>query len=190
MAFIMKIRSETIIVDSRMSFEEAIAGTAAPQEVIENLCLLDVSYYSFDGELHLGQLLAGKPLRRELEDIFSRMRDLCFPVERAIPIVRYAWSDLASMADNNTSCFNYRFVHNTTRLSRHAHGTAIDINPRQNPVVYRDGTSLPPGAVYSSTAEGAFSPLCPIRGEFLSRGWKWGGDFTAYKDYHHFEKLP
>jgi flavin-binding protein dodecin len=183
-------RVTEIIGASPKSFEEAIAGTAAPQEVIENLCLLDVSYYSFDGELHLGQLLAGKPLRRELEDIFSRMRDLCFPVERAIPIVRYAWSDSASMADNNTSCFNYRFIHNTTRLSRHAHGTAIDINPRQNPVVYKDGTSLPTGAVYSSTVEGAFSPLCPILGEFRSRGWKWGGDLTDYKDYHHFEKLP
>jgi hypothetical protein len=190
MGFMMKKSSDKVIVDSRMSFAEAVAGTAAPPEVIETLCLFDISYYAFDGKMHLGQLLAAKSLRSDLAEIFFRMRDLCFPVAKAVPIVRYAWSDLASMADNNTSCFNYRFIQNTTRFSRHAHGTAIDINPRQNPLVYGDGTSLPPGAVYSSTVAGTFSPLCPILGEFLSRGWKWGGDFTAYRDYHHFEKIP
>ena len=105
-----------------------------------------------------------------------------------IPIARYGWSDLTSMADNNTSCFNYRFIAGTTRLSRHASGMAIDINPRQNPVIYEDGTFLPPEAVYSPRAGGAFSPSSPILKEFVSRGWKWGGEFASIKDYHHFEK--
>ena len=176
------------IVDSRVSFDEAIAGTTAPEEVIKSLSLLEVGYYSFDGKLHLGQLVAHRQLAGEMEEIFAAIRDIRFPVARVIPIARYGWSDLTSMADNNTSCFNYRFIAGTTRLSRHASGMAIDINPRQNPVIYEDGTLLPPEAVYSPQAGGAFSPSSPILKEFVSRGWKWGGEFASIKDYHHFEK--
>jgi len=171
-----------------MSFSEAIAGTTAPEKVIKSLNLLEVGYYSFDGKLHLGQLVAHQQLAGELVEIFAAIRDIRFPVARVIPIARYGWSDLTSMADNNTSCFNYRFIAGTTRLSRHASGMAIDINPRQNPVIYEDGTFLPPEAVYSPRAGGAFSPSSPILKEFMSRGWKWGGEFTSIKDYHHFEK--
>ena len=183
-----KARQGHCIVDSRMSFSEAIAGTTAPEKVIKSLSLLEVGYYSFDGKLHLGQLVAHQQLAGELVEIFAAIRDIRFPVARVIPIARYGWSDLTSMADNNTSCFNYRFIAGTTRLSCHANGMAIDINPRQNPVIYEDGTLLPPEAVYSPQDGGAFSPSSPILKEFMARGWKWGGEFTSIKDYHHFEK--
>jgi hypothetical protein len=181
-------RQDEVILDSRRSFAEAVSGTAAPPEVIKQLCLLDVRYYSFDGKLHQGQLVVNKRLRGEIVDIFLRIKELRFPIARAIPIAYYDWSDEASMADNNTSAFNYRFVAGTVRLSRHATGEAIDINPRQNPVVYEDGISLPPGTTYIPDAEGAFYPASFVLKEFLSRGWRWGGYFSSIKDYHHFEK--
>jgi peptidoglycan LD-endopeptidase CwlK len=182
--------SAGIIVDSRGSFEEAIAGSAAPPDVIKHLRLLDVCYYSFDGRLHQGQLVVNRRLQREIEDVFVRITELRFPVAKAVPIAHYDWSDEASMEDNNTSSFNYRVVYGTQRLSLHAHGLAIDINPRQNPVIYEDGRSFPRGAVYAPSSAGAFSIDCPVRNELLTRGWHWGGDFTAFKDYHHFEKPP
>ncbi len=176
------------IVDCRMSFHEAIAGTTAPEEVLQQLCLLEVSYYSFDGALHRGQLVVHRQLAGELEEMFAMMREIRFPVARVIPIVRYGWSDLTSMADNNTSCFNYRFIAGSTRLSHHATGKAIDINPCQNPVIYEDGTTLPPEAVYMPQSEGVLGPASPLLQEFLSRHWQWGGKFASLKDYHHLEK--
>lgn len=188
MAYVNKAKSKKKIVDSGRSFAEAVSGTQAPPEVLQQLCLFDVCYYALDGKLHQGQLVANKRLRGEIEEIFARIRALRFPVAKVIPIVHYEWSDGASMADNNTSAFNYRFVAGAKRLSHHATGCAIDINPRQNPVVYEDGITLPPGGTYLPQEGGVFSPELPALEEFLSRGWKWGGDFTSCKDYHHFEK--
>lgn len=182
-------RLEEIIVDSQLSFPAAIAGTAAPRTVIRGLCLLDVRYVSFDGRLHQGQLVVHRHLQEEVAGIFAVIRAIGFPVARVVPIVQYRWSDEASMADNNTSAFNYRRVAGATRLSRHATGQAIDINPGQNPVIYADGVSLPPGAVYNPQAPGTLSPDCPTLQEFLSRGWQWGGYFKSPKDYHHLEKI-
>lgn len=182
-------RPEEIIVDSRLSYAEAIYGTAAPKAIIEELCLLEVRYHSFDGRLHQGQLVLHKRLQEELAEIFATIRATCFPVAKVVPLVHYDWSDEASMADNNTAAFNYRLVAGTTRLSRHAAGQAIDINPRQNPVIYAGGVSLPPGALYAPPVQGTLTPDSLIMKEFLSRGWQWGGDFHGRKDYHHFEKL-
>ena len=55
-----------------------------------------------------------------------------------------AASDARSMAANNTSAFNCRYVSGTTRWSEHAYGLAIDINPIQNP--YVKGSTVDPPA--------------------------------------------
>ena len=188
MASFMSARQSEAILDSRMSFAEAISGTTAPPEVIKQLCILDVHYYSFDGMLHQGQLVVSRRLAGEIADIFLKIKELRFPVDRAIPLVHYGWSDEASMADTNTSSFNYRFVAGTTRLSRHATGEAIDINPHQNPVIYEGGLTLPEGATYIPGAKGTLHPESLVLQEFLSIGWKWGGHFPHISDYHHFEK--
>lgn len=177
-----------IIMDSRMSFAEAIAGTKAPEGLIRELCLLDVRYYSFDGKLHQGQLVVHQSVRREVEEIFELIRQERFPVAKVIPIVQYGWSDDSSMADNNTSSFNYRRVAGTRRLSRHASGHAVDINPRQNPVMYRNGRISPAGAVYQPQAAGTLSADSAVVRAFENRGWRWGGLFRTMKDLHHFQK--
>ena len=176
------------IPDSGMTFEEAIAGTAAPQDVIDNLCLVTVRYRSFDYRLHQGQLIVHKTVKNDITEIFGIIEHSGFPVARVIPIVRYGWSDDRSMADNNTSAFNYRLVLGTDRLSRHAFGRAVDINPCQNPVIYNNGSISPAGAVYNPDKAGTFSHVHPIVGEFLRRGWQWGANFKTLKDYHHFDK--
>lgn len=179
---------EGIIIDSRMTFAEAIAGTKAPDPVIRELCLADVLYYSFDGKLHQGQLVVHQSVRQEIEEIFALMRSERFPIAGAIPIVRYGWSDNASMAANNTSAFNYRTVARTRRLSRHATGHAIDINPIQNPVIYPSGRISPKGAVYQPGAAGTLWEDSPVVRAFLERGWRWGGHFESMMDAHHFQK--
>ena len=178
-----------IVIDSQMTFAEALTGTTAPPEVISALSLLEVSYYSFDGKLHRGQMVLHKAVEKDIREIFRLIEAVRFPVAKVIPIVRYQWFDDASMADNNSSAFNYRFVQATKRLSHHAFGRAIDINPCQNPVIYKDGRIDPPGAVYHSDEAGAFSEASPIVQAFLSRGWQWGAHFKTVKDHHHFQKL-
>ena len=111
-----------------------------------------------------------------------------FKVNKVVPIVAYDWSDDASMADNNTSAFNYRFIAGTKRLSNHSFGRAVDINPFNNPVIYSSGKVSPKGAKYKKGNDGVFSKDNPIVKEFLKLGWRWGGNFNSFKDYHHFDK--
>jgi peptidoglycan LD-endopeptidase CwlK len=177
-----------IITDSRMSFAESIAGTKAPDSLIRELRLIDVHYYSFDGRLHQGQLVVHQSVRRDVEEIFALIRQERFPVAKAVPIVQYDWSDERSMADNNTSAFNYRLIDGTERLSRHASGHAVDINPRQNPVTYGSGRILPEGAVYQPGTEGTLLADGAVVRAFENRGWRWGGRFEHVKDLHHFQK--
>lgn len=177
-----------IIIDSQMTFEQAIEGTNAPKGVIQNLVLINVKYYSFDKKLHQGQLVVHKELQNDISEIFEIILQMKFPVDKVIPIVRYGWSDDSSMADNNTSAFCYRFVASTTRLSNHALGRAIDINPFNNPAVYANGKISPDSAKYNPQKAGSLHGEHPIVKEFLKKGWRWGGDFNSFKDYQHFDK--
>jgi peptidoglycan L-alanyl-D-glutamate endopeptidase CwlK len=176
------------IIDSRMCFAEAVCCTTAPDDVVNTLCLMDVRYFSFDGRLHQGQLVVHESLRKDLSEIFAIIEKSRFPISQATPIVNYNWSDEASMADNNTSAFNYRTIAGTETLSNHACGMAIDINPFQNPVIYKDGLVEPRDAVYQPTREGVFHESHSVVCEFIKRGWQWGGQFKDIKDYHHFDK--
>lgn len=177
-----------IIVDSELDFAGAVAGTAAPAEVIGTLCLIDIHYGGFDGRRHRGQLLVHRGLAAELDEIFAIMESEAFPISGASPIVRFGWSDEASMAADNSSAFNYRTIARTDRLSLHATGRAVDINPRRNPAFYPDGRTAPAGGLYRPGEPGTFTSEHPVVSAFLDRGWRWGGNFSHLRDYHHFEK--
>jgi peptidoglycan L-alanyl-D-glutamate endopeptidase CwlK len=179
---------EGVIVDSAMDFAQAVAGTAAPREVLDGLCLTDVRYCGFDGRRHTGQFVVHRDLAGELRELFALMERQRFPVAGAAPIVRFGWSDEASMAADNSSAFNYRLIAGTDRLSRHALGRAVDINPRENPAIYPDNRIVPPGAVRRPGNPGTFTKDHPVVRAFREMGWRWGGDFTHLRDYHHFEK--
>ncbi len=179
---------EPAVIDSDLTFEEAIEGTKAPDEVKKSLVLLDVEYYSFDGKLHRGQLVIDKAVENDVREVFELIKKSRFPVGKVIPIVKYGWSDDASMEDNNTSAFNYRYVAGTKRLSNHSFGRAVDINPFLNPVIYSNGKISPSGAKYDPAKPGTFHKDHPVVKEFLSRGWRWGGNWNSLKDNHHFDK--
>lgn len=81
----------------------------------------------------------------------------------------------------DNGCFNWRKMTNSSAMSNHAFGVAIDINPGYNP--YVNGTS-------SSTWQNA--PGCyKIQGDIVTiwkkYGFYWGGDYKNIKDYMHFE---
>ena len=180
--------NEDIIIDSAMSFAEAVDGSTAPLEIIDSLSMIDVYYYSFDSLRHQGQILVDAKLEDDIYEIFDLIDRLRFPVGKAVPIVSYQWEDGDSMADNNSSAFNFRVIADTNKLSLHSFGRAVDLNPLQNPVIYPNGIIAPAGGVYRPGNSGTFTANHPIVYEFIKRGWHWGGNFEQPKDYHHFEK--
>jgi peptidoglycan LD-endopeptidase CwlK len=178
----------SVIIDSNMSFEEATKGTKAPPGVLNSQRLITVRYCSTDGKLHQGQIMVHKDVADEVTAVFKIIEETKFPVEKCIPIVKYDWDDHASMEDNNTSAFNYRTIAGTDRMSNHAYGKAVDINPRWNPFTRKNGTVSPENGKYDKSRKGTFTSNQKIVQEFKKRGWRWGGEFSSYKDYHHFDK--
>lgn len=184
----LNLFAESPIIDSDMTLEEAIKGTQAPMEILEKLELVTVEYYSFDNKLHCGQILLHRSLVGDVMQLFGMMKEDKFPIAKCIPIVKYGWSDSASMADNNTSGFNYRFVARTKNLSNHAKGMAIDINPVQNPAVYKNGSISPKGAKYNPKAKGTITADSKYTKFLIGKSWRWGGSWSSLQDYQHFDK--
>jgi hypothetical protein len=170
------------------SLDEALVGIEIPEDIRRTLALVDVDYLSFDDELHSGQLVVHQGLVTDVQEIFCELLRMRFPVEKAVPAVAYGWDDEAIMADNSSSAFNYRLILGTDRLSNHSYGTALDLNPMQNPYFARDGKVYPEGATYDANHQGTILIAGPVVALFKRFGWKWGGDWTVPIDYQHFEK--
>jgi hypothetical protein len=174
------------IIDASYTFDEAVEYSEAPEEIISQLELVDVYYISTDGKIHKGQVVTNRQIANDIKEIFSFMLDEGFVIEKAIPIVKYGWNDSLSMADNNSYSFCYRNI----SYSKHATGMAIDINPRFNPLRWKniDRPNTPAGAVLDTTVNGTLYPGHIVVNVFRRLGFRWGHTFTKYYDDHHFEK--
>jgi hypothetical protein len=71
-------------------------------------------------------------------------------------------------------CYNYRRISGSGRLSTHAWGAGIDIDPDRNPL----------GAPYAP--EAGMMPMAVVA-LFEAEGWRWGGRFTSRPDCMHFQ---
>jgi hypothetical protein len=137
---------------------------------------LRVSYWGFDGRAHTGTLIVHRSTVRDLTKVFR-------------PVDAYRANDDRSMAADNTSAFNCRFVSGTSRWSVHASGKAIDVNPVENPYVTGSRVRPPAGRAYLDRSN--FRPGMAVRGGLLVRAfaavdWQWGGRWTGSPDYQHF----
>ena len=179
-----------IIIDSNMTFAEAVEGTAAPQKILNQMEFLNLQYISTDGMLHQGQMMVNKGIAKDILEIFAIILEVKFPIHKIVPMSFYGWDDNKSMEDNNTSSFCYRKVLNKDKLSLHSFGMAVDINPIQNPLVYSGAINktIPAGAIYDINNAGTLIPDSYIVQAFLERGFRWGADFEEYSDYQHFYK--
>lgn len=156
---------------------------------------LRVLHYDLEGKIRLGEMVCNKAITKELAEIFRTLYDARYPIERMVLIDDYDADDERSMAANNSSAFNFRFVSGTTSLSKHSTGMAVDINPLYNPYVRtRNGRTLvePQGACPYADRTKDFpckidtTDLCYK--EFVKRGFVWGGSWKSMKDYQHFER--
>ena len=172
-----------------MTFEEAIFGKAIPESILNNLEFVRLPFYSFEGEVRTGEMVVCRDVVRDVREIFTLLLTAQFPIEKMKPLSCYGWDDELSMEDNNTSCFNYRKIYRSDRISIHAFGLAIDINPVRNPYVAHDGSIFPKNSVYDCNKLGTITDGPAVK-FFESRGWRWGGRWNP-PDFQHFEKpLP
>ena len=158
---------------------------------LDDLRLLSVTYWGYDGRPHQGLLTAHKDVARELLDIFQDLYAARFPIERMRLIEDYRGDDGASMADNNTSGFNCRVTQGSDAFSRHSWGLAVDLNPLVNPYARGDEILPEAGAAFldrSLAAPGMITHGDACYRAFASRGWQWGGEWLSLKDYQHFQK--
>ena len=163
---------------------------------LDDLCYLVLLYNDFNNEIQRGEMICNKSIAQDVIEIFYELYTSGYQIESIKLIDDFNGDDHESMLANNTSCFNYRVVDNSTRLSRHAYGMAIDLNPFYNPYITynKDGTSSisPEG----SEAYADRSTSFPYKIDendlayrlFTSHGFKWGGNWNSVKDYQHFER--
>jgi hypothetical protein len=150
---------------------------------------LDVSYWDFAGRRRIGSIVVRASAARDVISVFRKLYAVRFPIKRLRLVEAYKGSDDASMAADNTSGFNCRFVEGTRRWSQHAYGLAIDINPVENPYVHGGRVEPPAGRRYLDRSR--VRPGMVVSGDVVFRafaaiGWRWGGHWTSSKDYQHF----
>ena len=157
---------------------------------------LQVQHVDCNGRTQQGILICNKAIAQDLREIFAELYKAKYPIERIRPISEYDNDDERSMRANNTSCYCYRVVEGSTKLSKHAQGLAIDINPLYNPCVRRkkDGTLLIQPATGKPYVDRSKSFKYKITERdlcyrlFMQHGFRWGGAWRSLKDYQHFEK--
>ncbi|MCR4693911.1 MAG: M15 family metallopeptidase [Pseudobutyrivibrio sp.] len=162
---------------------------------LSDLRYLHVLYIGFDNETHQGEIICNKAIADDLLEIFEELYDNSYQIEKIALIDEYGADDEASMEANNTSCFNYRTMTNSTKVSKHGQGLAIDINPLYNPYVKGEGESMivePTNALEyvdrTKSYPGKISHDDLAYQLFTAHGFSWGGDWNSLKDYQHFEK--
>ncbi|MDE6622635.1 MAG: M15 family metallopeptidase [Lachnospiraceae bacterium] len=162
----------------------------------EDLAYVHVLHYDFQAQIQEGELICNQSVAQDLVEIFYELYENQYPIEKIRLIDEYDADDEVSMADNNTSCFNYRTVPGRTTLSNHSYGCAIDINPLYNPYVRTSGGKeqiSPDNAVPYADRSADFpykidkNDLCYR--VFIEHGFSWGGAWNSSKDYQHFEKV-
>lgn len=186
---------ETPLVVSNMTRQEIEAAllksNPEAKEIIDRLEVLEVKYLNKESKFCVGQIVVDKDLSAEVDKLFKFLLDQKFLLDKVVPVQSEAYdgSDIASMQDNNSSAENYRVIEGTDRLSLHAFGFAIDLNPRDNPI-QKDGVTIAPeGAVRNPEDSQTFTAEHPVVKWLEERGWEWGGSWQEpYQDYHHFQK--
>ena len=162
---------------------------------LEDLRYLRVLHVGFDGQTHEGEMICNTSIAEDLLDIFQKLYEAGYQIEKIRLVDEYNADDELSMRDNNSSCFNFRFISHTTTISKHGLGLAVDINTLYNPYVKMvDGKfNLEPATAGDYVDRSRDFPhkidendLCYKL--FTEHGFEWGGNWKSVKDYQHFEK--
>lgn len=180
-------------VFTRIKGKSFSASCTVPRSDLRYITLI---HHNKNGKIQRGELICNKSIAKDLIDIFKELYQADYVIERMVLVDEYDANDEKSMAANNSSCFNFRFVTGTKTVSKHGTGRAIDINPLYNPCYdTRNGKTEPAaGKPYAINRTGRKYNISFINTQdlcyklFIAHGFKWGGNWKTKKDYQHFEK--
>ncbi len=161
-----------------------------------DLRYLRLHYVDFEGEERVGEMVCNRAISDDLLDIFRQLYEARYPIERIQLPDDFDADDERQMRANNTSCFCFRVIKGSTKLSAHAQGLAVDLNPLYNPCVKtrRDGTLFIQPSTAAPYVDRSRRFAHKIDRQdlayrlFIQHGFSWGGAWRSSKDYQHFEK--
>ena len=176
-----------------------ISGISYPvdcQVPLDDLRYVVLQYVDFNNDPQTGEMIVNKAIAQDVVEIFYELFENGYQIESIKLVDEFGGDDTASMLANNTSSFNYRVVEGTTRLSNHALGRAIDLNPFYNPYITynKDGsTNISPVGSEAYADRTISFPYKIDENDlayklFKAHGFTWGGNWNSCKDYQHFEK--
>lgn len=167
---------------------------------LSDLRYLKVLYYDFDNQITVGEIIVNKSIAESTLSVFKELFAKKYQI-KSMYLVDDFWTgdgastDIASQAADNTSAFNYRMTTSGKKLSNHALGRAIDINPLENPyIITENGVAhcdIDASAPYFDRSSGLEHIILKddiCESIFEKYGFKWGGDWHNPVDYQHFEK--
>jgi hypothetical protein len=155
-----------------------------------------VSFYGFDGLVHIGELIVNARYGEEMLGVFRTVFDQQFPLEQ-MRVITYPELDAPPTGDfNDTTSFVCRpVVAEDSGWSMHAYGLAVDLNPFHNPYwrgevvvpelasAYTERANVRPGMLLADDPASA-----AIISAFAGIGWEWGGNWQTLKDWMHFSE--
>ena len=174
------------------------ADCIVPREDLRYLLLL---HKDKDGNPHQGEMVVHKLIAEDVLEIFEKLYDAAYPIERMVLPDNYMADDEIMMRDNNSSSFNFRFISHTKKISKHGLGMAVDINTLYNP--YHKFVTKEDGTISEVLEPATARPYLDRNKDFdykinkddlcyklfIEKGFEWGGEWGDLKDYQHFE-LP
>lgn len=160
------------------------------------LRLLRVNYWDFSGYRRRGEIVAARGVIRQMAGALSDMYRAELPIRRMYRVDRFGWSrrlrgadDYRSMAADNTSAFNCRWVVGRPGIrSPHSYGRSLDINPWENP--YRASHGWVPNRWWPGRSHERVawrSRAHRVVRIMASHGLRWT---YGRADAHHFDAVP
>lgn len=111
---------------------------------LDELVYIKMLHYNYDGNVTVGEMIVNKAILNETREIFSTLFIFKYQIH-SMRLIDDFWiegdalqADRNSISHNNSSCFCYRRIAKQEKLSNHALGIAIDINPLDNPCTPRN----------------------------------------------------
>lgn len=161
---------------------------------VSNIYCVYIEHISFTERLEIGIIAVNIRIVDKIINIFEELKNNNYQIEKIILIDEYGFDDEKSMMDNNTSAYNYRNIIGTKKLSNHARGLAVDINPLYNPYIKKINNKLCVFPKNSSKYINRDINCKYFIGKndicyniFKKHGFSWGGDWASAIDYQHFE---
>ena len=162
---------------------------------LEDLRYLNLLHKDIKGNTLNGEMICNKYISKDLIEIFTKLYQENYPIEKIRLMDEYNADDETAMRDNNSSCFNFRFISHTKRISKHGLGLAVDINTLYNPYhkIVNGKEIIEPSTAkeyLDRTKKFVYkieeNDICCRL--FKEHGFIWGGNcWDDRQDYQHFE---